>query len=253
MSSINRGKLTFGRSAAPPMRAFSVNPLDALSANPLCAALKCVAREGLFHTIKVIASTLLDVHFDLRYGTDTLRRVELDTLDFESEHKLDATWYQPTQARPLRHILRKLDLPKDGAFVDFGSGKGRVLLIAAQFRFEKVVGVEFSRELCEVACDNVKVFAERTHITARIDVVESDAATYPIEEDHKVFFMNNPFDEVIMNDVLANLRISVTQFPRKIWLIYHNPIFCGAVANSELFCAWQEFKTSGGKFRVYNS
>jgi SAM-dependent methyltransferase len=123
----------------------------------------------------------------------------------------------------LRDILRQLDLPKDGVFVDLGSGKGRVLLIAAQFRFRNVVGVEFSQELCEIARDNVKVFTQRTHITARIDVVESDVATYSIKPDHKVFFMNNPFEEVVMKRVLANLLSSVTQFPRKIWLIYHNP------------------------------
>jgi SAM-dependent methyltransferase len=235
------------------MKVASVNPLVALSANPLTAALKSVAREGLPYTIKAVVSTVLDVHFDLRYGTDTLRRVEMNTLNFESEHKIHATWYQPTQAGPLRDILRKLDLPKDGVFVDLGSGKGRVLLIAAQFGFKKVVGVEFSRELCEIACDNVKVFTQRTHITARIDVVESDVAAYPIEPDQEVFFMNNPFEEVVMNGVLANLRSSVTQFPRKIWLIYHNPRCGELVANSELFCACQEIKTSGSKFRVYNN
>lgn len=232
----------------------SVNPLDAVGLkNPFTWAFKSVARNGLVHTIKAIVSTVLDVHFDLCYGTETLRRVELNTLNLESEHKRDATWYQPTQAKPLRDILRKLDLPKDGVFVDLGSGKGRVLLIAAQFRFRNVVGVEFSPELCEIARDNVKVFTQRTDITARIDVVESDVATYSIKPDHKVFFMNNPFEEVVMNRVLANLRSSVTQFPRKIWLIYHNPRLNGVVANSELFCTCQEFKTSAGKFRVYNS
>ena len=249
----NIGKLTFGKSATRSTGAVNANPLDGLRPNPFTRVFKSVARNGLVDTVKVIVSTVLDVHFDLCYGTDTLRRVNLNTLNFESEHKIDATWYQPTQAKPLRDILRKLDLPKDGVFVDLGSGKGRVLLIAAQFRFKKVVGVEFSPELCEIACENVNVFTQRTHITAQIDVVESDVAIYPIEPDHKVFFLNNPFQEQVMNRVLANLRSSVTQFPRKIWLIYHNPRLCEVVANSELFCACQEFKTSGGTFRAYNS
>jgi SAM-dependent methyltransferase len=231
----------------------SFNPLDAVGPNPIIRALKSVAKNGLVHTITAIAGTVVDIHFDLCYGTDTLRRVELNTLNFESEHKKDATWYQPTQAKPLRDILRKLNLPKEGVFVDLGSGKGRVLLIAAQFRFKKVVGVEFSPELCEIASHNVRVFTQRTHITVRIDIVESDVANYPIEPDHLVFFMNNPFQEGVMNRVLANLRTSVTEFPRKIWLIYHNPRLSEVVANSDLFCACQEFKTSGGNFRAYNS
>src|ERR1700730_9338115 len=51
----------------------------------------------------------------------------------------------PSAGRSLRTVLRKLDLPKDGAFIDFGAGKGHVLLIAAQSGFQRIVGVEFSR------------------------------------------------------------------------------------------------------------
>jgi predicted RNA methylase len=231
----------------------SVNPLHALSADPLNAVLKCIATEGLVHTVKAIFSTVLDVHFDLRYGTDTLRRVELETLSFESEHRMQATLYQPTQAGPLRAILRKLDLPKDVVFVDLGSGKGRVLLIAAQYGFKKVVGVEFSRELCEIASNNVNVFTEKTHITSQIEVIESDVAIYPIQADHQIFFMYNPFAKVVMKRLLANLRRSVGQFPRKIWVIYHNPKYSEVIAGSELFNACREFKTGGGKFLMCNS
>lgn len=231
----------------------SVNPLAAIGRNPFTWAVKSVARNGLVHTVKAVASTIGDVGFDLRYGTDTLRRVDMDTLNVESEHKVHATWYQATQAGPLRQILRTLKLPTDGVFIDLGSGKGRVLLIAAQFGFKKIVGVEFARELCEIARENVVVFTQKTNITARIDIVESDVADYPIAADHNVFFMNNPFDEVVMNRLLENLRRSVAKSPRKIWFIYHNPDHEDVIGRSGLFCACQEFKTGGGRFRVYTS
>jgi hypothetical protein len=44
----------------------------------------------------------------------------------------------------------KID-PRDFTFTDFGSGEGRVLLIAAGLPFRAVVGVEFSAELNEIA------------------------------------------------------------------------------------------------------
>lgn len=234
-------------------RTVSINPLAALGQNPFSSAFKCLARHGLVHTARAVVSTIVDVGFDLRYGTDTLRRVDMDALNVESEHKAHATFYQAAPAGPLRQILRKLKLPKDGVFVDLGSGKGRVLLIAAQFGFKKVVGVEFSRELCTIARDNVTVFTQRTNITARIDVVESDVANYPIATDHNVFFVNNPFDEVVMKRLLENLRRSVTQFPRKIWFIYLNPIHGDVIGRSGLFCACREFKTGGGRFWVYKA
>ena len=73
----NIGKLTFGRSAARRMWKVSFNPLDAVGPNPFTRVLKSVAENGLVHTIIAIAGTVVDVHFDLCYGTDTLRRVEL--------------------------------------------------------------------------------------------------------------------------------------------------------------------------------
>jgi SAM-dependent methyltransferase len=210
-----------------------------LSTKPLAWVFESVKRRGPVLTFKVVLSVVIDMGFDLRYGTDTMRWVEVKTLDFESE--------------PLRMLMRKLDLPKDGVFVDLGSGKGRVLLVAAQCGFEKIVGVEFSRKLCEIARENVKTFARKTRITARIDIVEADVASYCIESEHNVFFMFNPFDKVVTDQLLANLHASVTQFPRKIWLIYNTPIHDEAVSKAELFRACQEFEITGTEFKVYNN
>ena len=153
----------------------------------------------------------------------------------------------------MRSLLRKLDLPKNGAFVDLGSGKGRVLLIATQFGFTRIIGVEFSRELCEVARANVTTFARKTQVTPGIQIVESDVANYLIEPEYNVLFMYNPFDAVVMAKFLVNLRTSLTQFPRKLWLIYHYPLHQEAIIKSELFRACQEFDLGGEVFKVYNT
>jgi 16S rRNA G966 N2-methylase RsmD len=228
-------------------------PWQGAGVNPLAWALESITRRGLLRTSKVACSVVGDIGFDIRYGTDTMRWVEMKALNFESEHKVNAASYRATKAGPLRKLMHKLDLPKDGVFVDLGSGKGRVLLIAAQVGFEKIIGVEFSRELCEIARENVKAFAIKTHTTARIEVVESDVASYRIEPAHNVFFIYNPFGEVVMTQFLANLRRSVTQFPHKIWLIYNTPIHHKAVSASGLFSVVQEFEIRGTEFRVYNN
>ena len=204
-------------------------------------------------TAKVAVSVVIDLGFDLRYGTDTIRWVDRDALNSESENKAHAAPYRATRAGALRKLLRKLDLPNSAVFVDLGSGKGRVLLIAAQFGFKKVVGVEFSRELCELARENVKVFARRAQTNPCIEIVEADVARYPIESDQNVFFIYNPFHGAVMTRLLENLRSSVTQFPRKIWLIYNTPIHGEEVGNSGLFGACQEFEFGGTEFKVYKN
>jgi predicted RNA methylase len=229
------------RGAARGAKAIGVNPVM----NPLNWALESVARRGLVETFKAALSVVVDIGFDLRYGTDTMRWVEI--------HRQHAESYRATKAAPLRSLMRKLNLPKGGVFVDLGSGKGRVLLIAAQLGFNRIVGVEFSGELCEIARENVKAFSRRTQLAARIDIVKSDVASYLIESEQSVFFMYNPFDGVVMARVLTNLRSSITRFPRRIWLIYNKPAHDEAVSKSDLFSACQEFQIRGNRFKVYSN
>jgi predicted RNA methylase len=226
------------------------------SDKPLTWAFDRLKSHGLRDTLSSIVRAFVDVGFDIRYGTDTARWVEINTLSVESEHKKDALAYIPTQIAPLRTVLRKLDLPKDGVFIDLGSGKGRVLLIAAQSGFQKVIGVEFSGQLCEIARENVKAFVRRTQTTAQIEVVESDVATWPIDCRYSVFFMFHPFKRTVLARFLDNLQSSLTQFPRKIWLVYNNPMdgHDEVIEGFNLFSAFQEFKPGGATypFKVYH-
>jgi SAM-dependent methyltransferase len=221
--------------------------------NTLSWASRSVKRRGLLQTLKVAVSVIIDLVFDLRHGTDTMRWVEVKALGFESEHKTNAVRYTVTKSKPLQRLMRKLNLPKDGAFVDLGSGKGRVLLLAARFGFERVVGVEFCPELCNIARDNIKTFARKTRLASYIDVVHSDVASFFIEAEYNVFYMYNPFDKVVMARLLANLHASVARFPRKIWLIYNTPIHDQLISQSGLYSESREYEIGGTKFNVYNN
>lgn len=220
---------------------------------PVSWAFESVSRRGLVRTAKVAGSVVVDLGFDLLYRTDTMRWVWAEDLGANSEHDVNAVSYQATKARPLRKLMRKLDLPRDRAFVDLGSGKGRVLLLAAQFGFEKVVGVEFSPRLCDIARQNVKTFAKRTRMTPCVDVIESDVALYDIEPEQCIFFIYNPFDDVVMERLVLNLRDSLHQFPRKVWLLYNTPIHATVIERSGLFCSCEEFECGGSEFKVYKN
>jgi hypothetical protein len=55
--------------------------------------------------------------------------------------------YEPSGWRSLRRILCAEDVSPGDVFVDLGSGKGRVILEAAQYPFHHVIGVEIAPEL----------------------------------------------------------------------------------------------------------
>jgi SAM-dependent methyltransferase len=131
--------------------------------------------------------------------------------------------YQPIKADQFRSAVSFFQIPTDGAIVDYGSGKGRVLLLAILYGFHRVVGVEFAQALCEDAERNFERFRERTGREFAARVVNVDAADYEVRDDDCVFFLNNPFTSKVLGNVLANIRLSLQSRPRRIHIVYVNP------------------------------
>jgi SAM-dependent methyltransferase len=128
--------------------------------------------------------------------------------------------YIGTQPRLLRWVLT--GLPRnhgDFAFIDMGSGEGRVLLFAKQAGFRRAIGVEFVEELHAVATKNALNARERG---VEIEPVLGDAAEFqfPVHDPLIVHF-NNPFHGPVMKRVIANLAESYEQRPRPIAVVYH--------------------------------
>jgi len=94
-----------------------------------------LAERGLRHTLESALSVPQDYLFDFVNGTDTARRLRQPELGVVSEHAEGAQDYVPTRGRACRKLMHRLDLPEDSVFVDFGSGKGKILLLASQLGF----------------------------------------------------------------------------------------------------------------------
>lgn len=131
--------------------------------------------------------------------------------------------YAATHVRLARALLRDLrPLATDATFMDLGSGKGRMLLLAAELPFTDVVGVEYSHELHETALANLasRETATRQNGQPRprsllLDVGELEFPPTPL-----VVYFNNPFPEAFMREVLTNLSSSYRQRPRPVTLVY---------------------------------
>jgi len=130
-----------------------------------------------------------------------------------------------------RIVALGIDFPQY-TFIDLGCGKGRALLIAAQFPFRQVRGVEFAPDLHAVAEKNVaeKNIAEKNIAVSRgprrcrdVRADLADAAEYPVPDGLLVVFLYNSFGGAVMDRVLANLTRSHREQPRDIWVIYWNP------------------------------
>lgn len=162
--------------------------------------------------------------FDDEFGTDTDGIREIGSLDIAlSENNLHANGYEPSPYHFTTKIIRELSIDHTHfSFLDFGSGKGRVLLIASQLPFKSVIGIEFSPELCEVAKDNIAKIPSSKYAASSIECVQADAMEYRLPGDPLVCYFANPFDQVIMEAVIHKLSSSLREIPRELYVIYLN-------------------------------
>jgi cyclopropane fatty-acyl-phospholipid synthase-like methyltransferase len=130
----------------------------------------------------------------------------------------DSYIYGPVRVANAHAALR--DLPLGGGdysrytFIDMGSGKGRVLFVAAEYPFRKVIGVEFSNALHDEAVANLKRYKYPGRRCADIEPVHVDARDFEFPNDNLVIYLFNPFGPEVMERMLANLEKSLERHPR---------------------------------------
>ena len=135
--------------------------------------------------------------FDIAHGTDTSGHIDGEDLTPANLHN---TAYYGISPSALTRALELLPEPHSGfTFLDIGCGKGRALLVAAQFEFQQIVGVEISPELCRIAKSNTQ-----TH--PRIQIRQQDATDLTFPQAPLVIFLYHPFLAPVLRRVLANLE-----------------------------------------------
>jgi SAM-dependent methyltransferase len=159
----------------------------------------------------------LEQRFDR--GLDTARHV----YGLPEIAAVDGVVYLPTAWHVLPRALRTLRAGRDDVLVDFGCGKGRILHQAAKWPLKRVIGVEISQDLAEFA--RRLVDAHRSEYRCHdIEVVVGNAAEFDVPDDLTIAFMFDPFRGKTMDAVLRNLIASMDQRPRRVRLIYVNPV-----------------------------
>jgi cyclopropane fatty-acyl-phospholipid synthase-like methyltransferase len=103
--------------------------------------------------------------------------------------------------------------------VDVGSGKGRMLFVAAEYPFRRVIGVEFATDLHELAQANIARYRHAGQRCREIASVHADAAEFEFPEGNLVVYLFNPFGPEVMGRMLANLERSLEKHPRHVIVV----------------------------------
>jgi hypothetical protein len=138
---------------------------------------------------------------------------------------------------------------RDFTFIDLGSGKGRVLLMASGYPFKRIIGVEFMPELHRAAEQNIANYSNDRQRYRQIETVCMDARDFQFPLEPLLVYLFNPFDEPAFARVLENLRHSLEQVPRAAYIAYRFTEFESLLAKT----TWLEKIVGTEQWAVYRN
>lgn len=169
-----------------------------------------------------------DDTFDRAHGVNTAGVVEVDELVAGHAAKASAERYEATPPSCFRFLLDEAGVhrPRDYSFVDLGSGKGRVLLLAGLTGFKSVTGVELCENLHRIANANI---SRASGLVTRPQALLGDATACAFPDGPTVCFLNNPFGPPLLERALENIEASLRASPRDFLLIYYHSNHAGLI------------------------
>jgi hypothetical protein len=126
-----------------------------------------------------------------------------------------------------------LQLISPFTFIDIGSGKGRTLLMASDFPFRRIIGVEILPDLHRIAEENVRKYKSDSQKCFAIETISEDARKFVFPPESMMLYLFNPLPEPGLVQLIANLEQSLIQYPRHVYVLYHNPLLEGVLAKSK--------------------
>jgi tRNA1(Val) A37 N6-methylase TrmN6 len=137
---------------------------------------------------------------------------------------------------------------RDFVFVDLGSGKGRTLLMASDYPFRRIVGVELLPALHRAAQENLSKYRSESQKCFAIEAICGDATEFDFPNEPTVLFLFNPFPEAGLRRVMGNLENSLREHPRKTYVLYHNPLLEQVLSERDVWkkiCGTQQYALYG--------
>lgn len=151
---------------------------------------------------------------------------------------------QPAVSQSLAHCAWQ-----NFTFIDLGSGKGRVLLMASDYQFKRIVGVEFMPELHRAAQKNISGYSNDSQRCRQIESLCMDAQDFQFPPGPLVVYLFNPFSEATFAQVLENLRKSAEQVSRPVYVAYRFTEFEHLLAQA----TWLEKVARTEQWALYKS
>ncbi len=235
--------------------------------------IEVAGREGRLAASRQLLAAVWEFVLD---STPERRRQRYGDAEYDWEHRVNTTsaavgWrdrlqgvfhspYQPTESALFHEMLEALRQQShldfhDFVFVDLGSGKGRTLLMASDYTFRRIVGVELLPALHQAALENLSKYRNESQKCFALESICADATVFPFPAEPTVLYLFNPFPEAGLRRMIAHLEQSLREHPRAVYVLYHNPLLEQVLSESGALrkvggthqCAIYESRTEAGE------
>jgi hypothetical protein len=174
--------------------------------------------------LHLLHGRVLDPPIEQLFFKPTKDPVPLAGLTIRGPNRAHGHDYRPTPCALFDWAISAIDYDKSRlTFVDHGAGKGRVLLLASQYPFAAIGGIEFAEELHDDAIMNIAQFPRSRMKCRNVECVLDDASLVGPPDGEAVHYFFNPFSRELFAEVLNNLVVSYRKKPRRLYLILVDP------------------------------
>ncbi len=228
---------------------------EGVCATTLIVGAKLLSRVGFRVNESAWYWRLRGMCFDRRFNVATSDEVDRNDLDIESSMKPLVVHYSPTPPVGFGLTLSGLGIDHTlYSFIDYGCGRGRALVMAGEFPFREIIGLELSPRLADAARSNLAQAVLTTRQCYNARVVEGDASHWQLPDGLAVLYFFNPFGEELMRETLHKIARSLKAKPRHLVIVYYNPVHRRLFDNTEFLCAVPvASETHAQEWAVYES
>ena len=157
------------------------------------------------------------VHTDGEYDGCTY----LSDLNIQSQNWIEGINYIPIAPAVFNCVLSCLDIPwEEYTFIDYGSGKGRALLLASEYPFKRIIGLEFSSDLHQAAETNIHLYHSRSQKCRNIQSLNIDFTQFALPREPLVLYFNHPCRERVLHEVVTRIGEFLLTSPYPLYLAY---------------------------------
>ena len=168
--------------------------------------------------VRLLRNKLIDLTFDPLNKVKTSKIEDPNRLLSADDLKY-ASLAGPTMARPFLRFLNENNFSRDGYFVDYGSGKGRAMILAAKAGFTRIKGIELVEAWLNIS--------KRNLLSVKDKLVDSqlycmNARDYDPKPEDQFFYFFDPFTDEVLLTCLEKITRSLEENPRSMAVVIHH-------------------------------